>query len=187
MAHHHPHHMTGKRFRTALILTALILLVELAGGLLAHSLALLSDAGHVLTDIAALAMAWFATQQSERPADARKTYGYHRTGILAALANAVTLIAIVAAIAFEAARRFQHPEPVTPGLMLLAASFGIAVNLVIALGLRRERRDNLNVRAALLHVIGDIAASAGVIVGGFVIFFTGWNGVDLLFPSSSPS
>src|SRR5215472_327340 len=108
--HDHTHGMVGRKLRTAFLLTVVILVVELTGGVLSHSLALLSDAGHVLTDIVALGLAWFATVQAERPANARKTYGYHRTGILAALANAVTLILIVIAIAYEAVRRFQHPE-----------------------------------------------------------------------------
>ena len=178
--HHHAHGVTGQRFRTAFLLTGLILAVELIGGLAAHSLALLSDSGHVLTDIFALGLAWFATSQAGRPADARKTYGYHRTGILAALANAVTLIVIVLAIGYEAIRRLQQPQPVTPWIMFAAAAIGIAINLYIAFGLRKEAGDNLNVRAALLHVMGDIGASVGVIVGGLVILATGWYAADPL-------
>lgn len=124
--HDHRHGMTGARLRTAFLLTAVILLVEATAGFLSHSLALLSDAGHVLTDIVALGLAWFATAQAERPANARNTYGYHRTGILAARANAVTLIVIVLVIAYEAVRRFQHPEAVTPWLMFVSAGVGIA-------------------------------------------------------------
>ncbi len=177
-SHHHTHHAAGAGFRAAFFLTAIVLLVELTCGLLSHSLALLSDAGHVLTDIVALALAWFATAQAGRPADARRTYGYHRTGILAALANAVTLIAIVAAIGYEAIKRFQHPEPVAAGVMLPAAAVGIVVNLYIASRLQGESRDNVNVRAALLHVLGDAGASAGVIVAALVIAFTGWSYAD---------
>lgn len=113
--HDHVHGMTRSKLRTAFMLTIVILLVEVAGGVVSHSLALLSDAGHMLTDVVALGLAWFAAAQAERPADARKTFGYHRTGILAAQVNAVTLILIVAAIVYEAVRRLQHPEPVTPG------------------------------------------------------------------------
>src|SRR5207247_11313534 len=120
----------------------LILLVELAGGILSHSLALLADAGHVLTDIIALGLAWFATVQAERPADERKTYGYHRTGILTALANAVTLILIVISIAYDPVPRFQHPQTVTPWLMFGAAAVGIVVNLYIGLGLRADGEEN---------------------------------------------
>jgi len=176
--HDHSHGMTGKKLRTAFLLTILILVVELSAGVVSHSLALLSDAGHVMTDLIALGLAWFATVQAERPADARKTYGYHRTGILTALANAVSLIMIVVAIAYEAFKRLQQPEPVAPWLMFVAAAVGIAVNLYIGFGLRSEGEDNLNVRAAILHVFGDVGASAGVIVGGLVIVFTRWYPAD---------
>jgi cobalt-zinc-cadmium efflux system protein len=157
----------------------IILIAELVGGLLANSLALLSDAGHVVTDIFALGLAWFATVQAERPANARKTFGYHRVGILAALVNAVTLIVIAFAILLEAIQRFQHPESVQPLIMFLAAGIGIVVNLTIGFGLLREG-DTLNVRAAMLHVFGDVGASAGVIVAGIIILLTGWTIVDPL-------
>lgn len=174
----HSHAMTGHKLKVALFLTVMILVVELAGGLLSHSLALLSDAGHVFTDIFALGLAWFATIQAERPADSSNTYGYHRIGILAALLNAVSLIVIVGAIAYEAMRRFQHQETVTPWLMFLSAAVGIAVNLYIGFGLRQEGEDNLNVRAAMLHVFGDVGASIAVIIGGFIILLTGWYPAD---------
>src|SRR5258708_1984184 len=103
--------------RPGFFLSLIIVAAEVIGGVLAHSLALLSDAGHVLTDIFALGLAWFATAQTERPADARKTFGYHRVGILAALANAVTLILITVWILWEVVSRFQHPEPVQPVMM----------------------------------------------------------------------
>jgi cobalt-zinc-cadmium efflux system protein len=179
--HAHTHApLAGGKFRTAFGLTILILMVELVSGFAAQSLALLSDAGHVLTDLIALGLAWFAAAQSNRPANERKTYGYHRTGILAALANAVTLIAVVGGIAFEAAQRLRHPQPVTPWLMVVAALIGIAVNLYIGFGLRTENGHNLNVRAALLHVFGDVAASVGVIIGAIIILLTGWRLADPL-------
>jgi len=134
----------------------------------------------VLTDIVALGLAWYATAQAERPADARRTYGYHRTGILAALANAVTLILIVIAIGYEAVGRFSHPEAVAPALMFVSALVGVGVNLYIGFGLRAESGDNLNVRAAMLHVFGDVGASVGVIIGGLIIVFTGWQAADPL-------
>lgn len=177
--HNHSHRMARNSLRLAFFLTLIILIAELVGGLLANSLALLSDAGHVVTDIFALGLAWFATVQAERPANARKTFGYHRVGILAALINAVTLIVIAFAILLEAIQRFQHPEPVQPLIMFLAAGIGIAVNLTIGFGLLREG-DNLNIRAAMLHVFGDVAASAGVIVAGIIILLTGWTIVDPL-------
>src|SRR4051794_13476265 len=162
--HDHSHGMTGSRLRLAFLLTCIILVAEVIAGFASNSLALLSDAGHILTDVIALGLAWFASVQAERPADAAKTYGYHRTGILTAQLNAVTLIAIVGVIAFETYRRVQSPPEVTPWLMFVAAGVAIAVNAYIAYSLRSAGGDNLNVRAAMLHVLGDIGASIGVVV-----------------------
>jgi cobalt-zinc-cadmium efflux system protein len=170
---------TGGRLRLALGLTLGILLIEFAGGLLSHSLALLSDAGHVLTDVFALGLAWFAVEQSRRPADQRRTYGYQRVGILAALLNSVTLVVIVIAIAVEAVRRLIAPEPVQGGTVIVTALAAIAINAFVIVSLRSGGR-NLNLRAALLHVTGDVAASAGVVVGGIVILLTGWLYIDPL-------
>lgn len=166
-------------FKAALALTCVILVVELAGGLVSHSLALLADAGHVLTDVFALGLAWFALTQARRPADPRRSYGYHRVSILAALVNAVTLIVIVIAIAYEAVRRLANPEPVQGVIVIAAAIVGIAINSFIVLGLRSEAR-NLNLRAALVHVVGDLAASVGVVLAGAVILLTGWLPIDPL-------
>ncbi len=148
--------------------------------MVSNSLALLSDAGHVLTDVVALGLAWFATAQAERPPNASRTFGYHRIGILAALTNAVTLILIVGAIAYEAVGRFQHPAPVDPLVMFGSALVGVVVNLYIGFGLRAASDDNLNVRAAMLHVFGHVGASVGVIVAGLVILLTGWYLADPL-------
>jgi len=177
--HNHTHGMARNSLRLAFFLTLIILIAELVGGLLANSLALLSDAGHVVTDIFALGLAWFATIQAEKPANARKTFGYHRVGILAAMVNAVTLIVIAFAILLEAIQRFQHPEPVQPLIMFLAAGIGIIINLFIGFGLLKEA-NNLNVHAAMLHVFGDVGASASVIVAGIIILLTGWTIVDPL-------
>ncbi len=171
--------MAKQTLRMAFFLTLIILAAEVIGGYLANSLALLSDAGHVLTDIFALGLAWFATEQADRPANASKTFGYHRVGILAALANAVTLILVTLWILWEAIGRFQHPEPVQPLVMFLSAGIGIGINLFIGFGLRKEG-NNLNVRAAALHVFGDVGASAAVIVAGIVILLTGWTLADPL-------
>src|SRR4030088_1410750 len=145
----------GSVLKVALALTCAVLILELAGGLASRSLALLSDAGHVLTDVFALGLAWVAVAQSSRPADARRSYGYHRVSILAALVNSVTLIVIVLAIGYEAIQRLAHPQPVQGGIVVAAALAGIAINMFVAFGLRGHAR-SLNVRAALLHVIGDI-------------------------------
>jgi cobalt-zinc-cadmium efflux system protein len=180
--HRHDHAATlvQGRLRLAFLCTCLILAVEVAGGLVANSLALLSDAGHVVTDLFALGLAWFASVQAARPANAHNTFGYHRVGILAALTNAVTLIAIAIFILVEAASRLLHPEPVQPVAMFLAAGVGIGVNLAIALGLRGTDHENLNVRSALLHVLGDVGASVGVIIAGIIMLLTGWTLADPL-------
>ena len=169
----------GATLKLALGLTLVILLVEFVGGLLSHSLALLSDAGHVLTDVFALGLAWFAVEQAQRPADPRRSYGYQRVSILAALLNSVTLIVIVLAIGYEAVRRLAAPQPVQGGVVIVAALLGIALNTFVILGLRGHGRD-MNLRAALLHVTGDVAASAGVVVAGLVIVISGWLSIDPL-------
>jgi cobalt-zinc-cadmium efflux system protein len=165
--------------KVALALTCVVLAIELIGGLLSHSLALLADAGHVLTDVFALGLAWFAVTASRRPADKRRSYGYHRVSILAALVNSLTLIVIVAAIAYEAIRRLGHPEPVQGGLVIVTALVAIAINSFVVLSLRRDAH-SLNSRAALLHVAGDLGAAAGVVVAGAVILLTGWLYIDPL-------
>ncbi|WP_220196087.1 cation diffusion facilitator family transporter [Ktedonospora formicarum] len=169
--------MAKQTLRLAFFLTFFILAAELIGGIMANSLALLSDAGHVVTDLFALGLAWFAAVQAERPANARKTFGYHRVGILAAMVNAITLILITFWILWEAIQRFQHPEPIQPLVMFVSAGVGIVVNLFIGFGLQKEG-DNLNTRAAALHVFGDVGASVGVILAGLIIMFTGWTIAD---------
>jgi cobalt-zinc-cadmium efflux system protein len=173
------HNMAKQTLRLAFLLTLFILAAELSGGIIAHSLALLSDAGHVLTDLFALGLAWFAVVQAERPANEQKTFGYHRVGILVALANAVTLILISLIIVWEAIQRFQYAEPIQPLIMFLAAGVGIAVNLFLGFGLQKQG-NNLNMRAAALHVFGDVGASIGVVIAGLIIFFTGWTLADPL-------
>lgn len=165
------------RLRQALLLTLLILIVELVGAVWSHSLALFSDAGHVTTDIFALGLAWFAVKQTERPADDVRSYGYHRAGILAAMANGATLIVLVFVIAWEAAQRFVQPEPVQGGVVILAALVGVGINSYVALSFRKQG-SNLNIRAAVLHAVGDLMASVGVILAGIVILLTGWLYAD---------
>ncbi len=173
----HSHALTRETLRLGFALTAVMLIVEVVGGLLSHSLALLSDAGHVLTDVVALALAWFAAAQAERPANERRTYGYHRVGILVALFNGLTLVVIALVIAFEAWRRLQSPQQVHPDIMIGAALIAIAVNLFIARRLHGGA-ENLNARAAMLHALGDIGASAAVVLGAVVIALTGATWVD---------
>ncbi|MGH7903058.1 MAG: cation diffusion facilitator family transporter [Candidatus Dormibacteraceae bacterium] len=163
--------------RVALVLTCLILLGELGAGLWSHSLALISDAGHELADVVSLVLALLAMGVQRRPADSRRTYGYHRAGILAALGNAGILTLIVAVILTEAARRFAQPQPVQGLVVVGTAAVAIIVNAYVALGLGHARAD-LNVRAALLHVLGDLAGALGVIVAGVVILLTGFLYAD---------
>src|SRR5690349_8123733 len=178
--HDHTHDLTREKLRLGFLLTLAILAVEVAGGLAAGSLALLSDAGHVLTDAAALGLAWFAAVQAERPANSRRTFGYHRVGILTALANGATLVLIALGITFEAVRRFATPQAVEPGIMIGAAVVAIAVNGYIGAALHRHGGESLNTRAALLHVVGDLGASCAVILGAVAILLTGASWVDPL-------
>jgi cobalt-zinc-cadmium efflux system protein len=176
-AHHHQLPV-GSKLKIGIVLTVFILAVELVGGVLSNSLALLSDAGHVFADVIALSLSWYGVRQAERPASSRMTFGYHRVGVLIALFNAASILAIAGIIFYEAYRRWQAPPEVNSPLMLAAAVVGLSVNVFIAFWLRKEQRDNLNVRSAFWHVLGDALASVGVIVGAIIILLTGWFVVD---------
>ncbi len=169
----------GRGLLVAIALTSAVMVTEFAGGLVANSLALLSDAGHMLTDVLALAMAWFAVTVARRPVSARKTWGWHRIEILAALINGVLLILICLAIVVEAWRRLRAPEPVAGGLVLAVAAIGLAADLVGMWFLSRAGR-SVNVRAARMHLAGDALSSAGVFVSGAVIAATSWYRIDAL-------
>lgn len=176
-AHNHPMPV-GSKLKFGIILTGLILVVEIVGGLLSNSLALLSDAGHVFADVIALSLSWYGVRQAERPASSRMTFGYHRVGVIIAVVNAVSIFAIAAVIFYEASRRWQQPPEVNGALMLGAAIVGLGVNVFIAFWLRKEQQTNLNVRSAFWHVLGDALASVGVIIGAVIIMLTGWFIVD---------
>jgi cobalt-zinc-cadmium efflux system protein len=178
--HTHHHHGHERRFVLSLVLTGLILVAEIVGGLWTGSLALLSDAAHVFLDMLALGMSYVALRLATLPPDDRHTYGFHRMQVLAALANGATLLLVAFEIFREAWERFQHPAPVLAGPMLVVAVVGLAVNLIVALVLREHDHHDLNVRSAFLHVLGDALASVGVIVAGVIILFTGWTVVDPL-------
>jgi len=175
--HAHPAAPSHK-LAVALGVSAIVLALEVGGGLASNSLALISDAGHMLTDVLALALAWFASRQAERPANARQTYGFHRAGILAALANAATLIALALFISYEAYRRLFEPEAVASQLMLGVAAVGLVANLAVARYLQGDHAHNLNLRAAMAHVLGDALASAAVIVGALAIVLGGPVQID---------
>jgi cobalt-zinc-cadmium efflux system protein len=168
----------GNRLLVAVIFTGAILVAEVTGGLLSNSLALLSDAGHVFTDILALALSWFGVKQAERPASGRMTYGYHRVGILIALINAMSLVAIALVVFYGAYERFQNPPEVQSDLMLVVAVVGLAVNIGVAFYLRHAQAESLNVRSAFFHVLGDALASVGVIGAALIMRYTGLFWVD---------
>ena len=169
-----------QRLLGALCLTGGFMLVEAAGGLITGSLALLADAGHMLTDTAALGLASVAVLVAGRPGDARRSYGYWRFPVLAAYVNALTLLLIVVWIAAEAVGRIRQPVEILAGPMLAVAVVGLLVNLAAFRLLHGGRRDSLNIRGALLHVLGDLLGSAAAIVVALVILATGWTLVDPL-------
>jgi cobalt-zinc-cadmium efflux system protein len=169
-----------RRLTLALVLAALYMLAEVAGGLLANSLALLADAGHMLTDVAALGLSLFAIWAAQRPATPRRTYGFHRMEILAALVNGATLVAMAALIFAEAYRRWAHPPDVKGGLMLAVACGGLVVNLASLWILRGGREESLNVRGAWLHVGTDTLGSVQAIAAGVLISAFGWKWADPL-------
>jgi cobalt-zinc-cadmium efflux system protein len=175
-AHYHNH---GPALRGAALLTIGFAAIEAGGGWWTGSLALLSDAGHMLTDGAALALAALAAWIARRPPSARHSYGLGRAEVFAALVNALAMLAIVAAIAVEAHARWQTPSPVKGGAAALIALAGLALNLVILRRLTPHRHD-LNARAAMLHVLGDALGSAAALAAGVVIALTGWLRVDAL-------
>jgi cobalt-zinc-cadmium efflux system protein len=175
--HSHQHRLQGK-FRFAVLLTTFVLVIEIVGGILSNSLALLSDAAHVFSDSLSLIMSWLAIYLSTRPATSSRTYGYHRTEVFAAFINGVSLIAISGWIFYEAVHRFLEPEPVKSKEMLVVAIIGFIANMVIVWLFHGEGHKSLNVRSAVLHVIGDALASVGVIVGGAIMYWTSWFVVD---------
>lgn len=164
--------------RPALVLTGAVFLLEFAGGLWSGSLALLSDSLHVLFDAVALGLAWAATVLATRPASDRHSWGLHRSEILAALINGVALILVSAGIFVEAVRRLLHPSDVHTGGMFVIALIGLVVNAIVARLLHGHAGEDLNMRGAYLHILGDLLASVAVIVGAVVIRYTGWTIVD---------
>ena len=167
-----------RRLLIALAITGLMTVVELVGGVLSNSLALLGDAGHMFTDTLALGLSLFALTLARRPASQNRTYGFHRAEVLAALTNGAILILISVYIFYEAYQRFVEPPEVRGGLMLTVAAIGLVANLVGILVLRSASRDNLNVRGAFLHMWGDTVSSIGVIAAGIIILLTGWTTAD---------
>jgi cobalt-zinc-cadmium efflux system protein len=176
---HAPDRSTPKRaLKLALLLTGSFMVAEVVGGLLSGSLALLADAGHMLSDAASLAIALFAMWLAAKPATPRRSFGYQRAEILAALFNGLTLIAAAVWILYEAYHRLQDPPEVLGGPMLIVAVVGLLVNIAAAAVLFRSSGDSLNVSAAFRHVLADLAGSVGVIIAAVVVLTTGWEQAD---------
>jgi cobalt-zinc-cadmium efflux system protein len=180
-AHGHNHSATPstkRRLTAALALAAAYLVAEVIGGLWSGSLALLADAGHMLTDVGGLGLALLALRFSETPATPERTYGYYRGEILAALANAVVLVLISLYVLYEAYQRFQAPPEVASGTVLIVASIGLVVNVAGILLLRSGARDSLNVKGAYFEVLSDLLSSVAVIAAAGVMWLTGWYYAD---------
>lgn len=169
-----------KHLAVALLLTAIILIAQVIGGIFTGSLALLSDAAHIFLDMLALAMSYGAIRLAAMPANSQHTFGFHRVKILAAMINGITLFVIVFEILREALQRLQNPKEVLVGPMLVVAVIGLVVNLLVVLLLHSHDHDDLNTRSAFLHVLGDTLSSVGVIGGGLIIMATDWYWVDPL-------
>lgn len=171
---------TVRRLALSLILTLLFVFVEIAAGLFSNSLALLTDAAHNFTDVLALALSWWALQLTSQPANQAKTYGYHRAGILAALANSTTLVVIALGIFFEAYHRFINPPEVQADVLIGVGVVAVVINVVTALLVRRGAEHDLNIRSAFLHLMGDVLSTVGAVIAGIIIRFTDWNWLDPL-------
>jgi len=176
--HLHSFQRNRKALLIAIGITGVIMIVEFIGGYLANSLALMSDAGHMLTDIMSLFLSLVALRLTTRTPSPTRTYGLYRMEIFAALINGTTLILLSAYILYEAYERFTSPQVVDSKIMLLVAAIGLVANGIAAWAMRRSSKENLNIRGAYLHILGDALSSIGVIVGGIIIYFLEWYLVD---------
>jgi cobalt-zinc-cadmium efflux system protein len=179
--HGHSHHHgteNQKAVGIAALLTGCFMLAEVAGGLVSGSLALIADAGHMLTDFVALSLAWFAFRLAKRPASWKATYGFDRFSVLAAFINGLTLFLIAIWICYEAYQRLNEPIEVLAGTMLWIAVAGLVVNILAFWVLTRGEKDNLNIKAALIHVAGDLFGSIAAILASIIIIYTGWTPID---------
>ena len=182
MAHTHYHGSspTGRRLAWSTIITLSFVLAEAVTGYFSHSLALLSDAGHNFADALALIIAWYGVWIALKPSTARRTFGYHRVGTLAALVNSVSLVVIALLVFWEAVERLLHPQPGQSTPTIIVATIAILMNTVISLWLRGDVKRDLNVRSAYMHMLGDAISAAGVVGAGFVVAFTGASIADPL-------
>src|SRR5215208_3273629 len=173
--HRHAPASFGRAFAIGVALNLAFVVVEALYGRLSHSLALVADAGHNLSDVLGLLLAWGASCLAQRRPTSRRTYGMRRSSILAALANAIVLLVVTGGIVWEAVRRFQHPDPVAGKTVMAVAAIGIVVNGVTALLFMSGRRRDLNIRGAYLHMAADAGVSFGVVLTGLAILATGWR------------
>lgn len=162
-----------RRLTWALLITFCIFIMEIVGGFLSNSLALKADAGHLFGDVLALGLSLFAVRISRLPPTVKRTFGYQRAEVLAAMINGLTLLFLAGYIFFEAYRRLMEPEPIKSILMLVVAVIGLLANVIVIAGLRGHAAENLNIRAAFLHVVGDMLGSVGVVIGGLIMYLTG--------------
>jgi cobalt-zinc-cadmium efflux system protein len=178
-SHAHSHgESTGSVLRWSLLATSAFVIIEVVAGFQAHSLALISDAGHNFTDALALGLAWLGFYLQSKPADETKTFGYHRAGVLSAFVNALTLVVLSAWILYESTLRLNHPEPVNETVMIAVACLGLLMNGGIMLALRSASRGDVNIRGAFIHMLGDALGSIAIIAGAVAIRYTGWSQVD---------
>jgi cobalt-zinc-cadmium efflux system protein len=176
--HNHGSALTGRRIALSICITILFVIGEAITGYFSHSLALMSDAGHNFADALALVFSWYGIWIAQKPSTAQRTFGYHRVGILAALVNAVSLVVIALLIFWEASTRLRHPEPVQSTPMIVVALIAILMNTVISFWLKNAAKNDLNVRSAYMHMLGDAISAAGVVVAGLVVAFTGASIAD---------
>jgi len=182
-SHSHSHlrevsKQTTARLSLSLFLTLAFVILEAGAGIFANSLALLTDAAHNLTDVIALGLTWFAVRVTSQPANAQKTYGYHRAGILVALLNSTTLVIISLGIFYEAYQRFLNPPDVQSGILIGVGLIAVVVNLVTALLVHRGSEHDLNLRSAFVHLMGDVLSTVGAVIAGVIIYFTNANWLD---------
>lgn len=181
-SHHHHNHAKEinniKALLFAFVLTMIFMIVEFIGGYLSKSLALISDAGHMLSDVVSLGIAIWAIKQGQKISDLSKTFGYKRTEVIAAFVNGITLVAISVLILKEGLERFFNPIQINQEQLILIASLGLLVNIIVAFTLFKNSKENINIKGAFLHVISDMLGSIGAIIAGFIIKYTGWIYVD---------
>lgn len=179
MAHKCTHsHGHGKALKTSLIIAFLFLIFEVIGGIIANSLALISDALHMFTDVGALGLSLIVLKIAQLPSTPKMSYGYHRAEILGALASALSLWALCGVLIYEATVRLINPPEVNGPIVFVIAILGLGANLMMVRTLHSHQKENLNIRAAYLHVIGDLLGSVGVILAGAILWLTGWNPID---------